>query len=567
MIESLQLVLVKIVAIMVFCFVSASWLLPNHYFPWVTAYQEFASFAAVLALGFFSLFWGQLKVPGLAWVFVIMAVVPMVQWSTGLISFFGDALISSLYLFVFAITISLGYSQGEDSEKRKLLILLFVSALLFCVIISVWIALRQWFMLPGSIWVVDLRPGGRPFANFAQPNNFASFLVLGLLAVLYLYEKRQLAKITASLLSVFVIFGLALSQSRTPWLVVVVLCCFWFWKARDIAFRTTPKCFVGWVFFYFLLVFLLPFIADFLLLQAASPWDRARSGLQRLELWQQLLNSAVHAPWFGYGWNQISVAQVSISLAYPVDLMVEHSHNILIDALLWNGVVLGALFIFVVGASIFRLILKAKSVESVFCIAALLGLLIHGFFEFPLEYAFFLLPMGFLLGLSIAESGSLVKVSVPKLLYSTLLSGGLILFTCVWVEYRVIEEDSRSMRFETASIGNVQPGHGPLKVILLTQLREFIRFARTPASSDMSLEELEQMRKVASRYPYPPSIFRFALALAMNGRLHAAEQQLLILRALHPPEHYAQAVLSLKLMVNEHPDFQLLLSVLPQSDH
>ena len=111
----------------------------------------------------------------------------------------------------------------------------------------------------------------------------------------------------------------------------------------------------------------------------------------------------------------------------------------------------------------------------------------------------------------------------------------------LWGEYRVIEEDHRLMRFENARIGNLKAEQVAPDVLLLTQLREYIRFTRTELHEGMSSSELETMRKVAHRYSYTTSLFRYALALGINGQSAAAVEQLVILRALHGDKRYTES--------------------------
>src|SRR5690606_5411810 len=111
-------------------------------------------------------------------------------------------------------------------------------------------------------------------------------------------------------------------------------------------------------------------------------------------------------------------------------------------------------------------------------------------------------------------------------------------------------------------IGDLKAKQAAPDVLLLTQLREFLRFARTPAAEGMGDEQLDWMRKVAHRYPYPPSLFRYSLALALNGRAQQASDQLVVLRALHGDRHYDEAVLSLGDMQEQYPQLRDVLNTL-----
>lgn len=533
-----------------------SWLVPNHYLPWVTAYNEFFVFFAGVCLGVVVFFRGVGPGVSASGVFFLLcALIPLLQFASGLIFFAGDALLAALYLVAFSGTLVLGGVYSAAPLKHQALSLL-AFLVIIASVLSVWIALNQWLMLPGGIWVADLRPGGRPFANLAQPNNLATLLCLGLAGSLYLFETRRVGVWASSALALFLLSGITLTQSRTPWVGAVCVSLWWAWKSRELVLRLSFTAFAGWVALYVLLVLGFSSFAEALYLPAADLAERAQA-VHRWALWQQLWQAVLQGPLWGYGWSQVSVAQVAVSLDFSLPLMAEHSHNIVLDLLLWNGPLLGGLFIVLLGVWLTRLGWRARTVEDVVALMAVGFVLVHGMLEFPLEYGFFLLPAGLLLGMVEAGQSESMFVLPRKALAGFLVvSAGMLVW--IWYEYRVVEEDHRLMRFETARIGDVKAEHSAPDVVLLTQLREFIRFARTEATPGMAPEQIEWMRKVAHRYPYPPSLFRYSLALSLNGQPNLAKQELLRLRALHGDELYQGARLGVTSMVERYPQLEYL---------
>jgi hypothetical protein len=547
----------------VFSFVCA-YLLPNHYFPWVSAYQDFLAFlAAFLLLAFVFLNNKHVVVPPIFFVFIFIASIPLWQFEFGVVYFFGDAWVATLYMLCFSFMVLLGYGFGLDPGLSRRFISALFAALILAAVFSVWIALRQWLMLPGNVWVVDMRVAGRPFANLAQPNNLATLLCMSVAAVWYFFERRLIGFFSSSVLAAFLIFGVVLTQSRTPWVASFVLAMFVVFGgfSRNLRARLSKGSFLLWLGFYAGSVLVLPFVADIFLISTESPFDRALA-LQRWPLWVQLWAAVWDGPLWGYGWGQVSVAQVSISPVYPVRLMVEHSHNILLDLLIWNGPLLGGAIICVLAAWLARLGWRARSVESMFCLIAVGFVLVHGVLELPLEYGFFLFPVGLLLGVVAGGQRSSREYVFSRWFLGGVLVAGLGMFAWVWIEYRIIEEDHRLMRFETARIGEEGAEQAANDVVLLTQLREFIRFARTPAAERMSDEQLEWMRTVAHRYPYPPSLFRYSLALALNGKIVLASEQLIVLRALHGETHFEESLQALERTATKYPQLLDVLELL-----
>ena len=534
-------------------FFVSSYLVPVHYLPWVAFYNEALAFAALFFLLVAVCSRNRLIFSAPVMVLLIAAAVPLLQWGFGGVMFFGDALMPSLYLMALAMAIAVGQSSFSSASGKRLEIAAW--AMLCSALISTWIALCQWLLIVDGLLVVDIPVGGRAYANLGQPNNLATMLSMALIALLYLYEKRKLGSACGALLAVVLLFGVAITQSRTPWLASFAILLFWGLKAPKCSARISWGVLLGWCGIFGFFVAALPYISDAFLLSSTAPLQRMQS-LHRLELWWQLMHAVLQGPVGGYGWNQISVAQVAVSLVHPVQLMTEHSHNILLDLLLWNGPLLGGVGIVFLFVWLLRLAWGVRTVDGLCCLLVIGVVLVHGMLEFPLEYAFFLLPVGLLLGYVAAEGKIGFRFAPPQFLVvsGVLVFGGFLGW--VWYEYRVIEEDYRLMRFETAGIGSLSASQAAPDVLLLTQLREFVRYARTPAVVGMDDEDLEWMGKVVQRYPYPPSLSRYSLALAFNGRSAEADKQLLILCSLYGADRYDEVLHAFLAMRDSYPQLR-----------
>ena len=99
--------------------------------------------------------------------------------------------------------------------------------------------------------------------------------------------------------------------------------------------------------------------------------------------------------------------------------------------------------------------------------------------------------------------------------------------------YDLLEKDTQLVQFEFMNIGTLHADHDTPDVILLTQLRERIRFIRTKPTENMSLAQQEWMRQVSYRYATPGNLYRYAQALALNNQSRLAKKHLLILEKLY----------------------------------
>lgn len=108
-----------LIFLVVFC-VGFAWLSPNHIFPWVTAHSEFAIFLSlILLLSYTIIQHKQLVVYRINIIFIIIAVIPLIQFALQKIYFFGDALIASVYISAFFLALTIGNTIGQNEQKKK----------------------------------------------------------------------------------------------------------------------------------------------------------------------------------------------------------------------------------------------------------------------------------------------------------------------------------------------------------------------------------------------------------------------------------------------------------------
>lgn len=528
--------------IIVFVFGSISFLLPNHYFPWLTAYQDFSMFLTLLFVLVILLSTDVIFDKKII-IFSCISLIPIFQFIFHKIFFLGDALIAFIYLFAFAISYLVGLNLARQNQI-SILLKYFSTILIFCSIVTLYLILKQWLLLTnGGVWIADLAPGARPYANFAQPNNCATFLCMGLMATLYFYEKKYIHPYCGVFLASFIILGIVLTQSRTAWVFTLVFLIWWFWKTRYFQTRLYKFSVFYFVALFVGFIILVPYISDYLgVTNTADAVTRATSGYLRIPMWHQMLLAIKEQPFGGYGWNQVSVAQQVVFLDYPTSEQIDDSHNILLDLLIWNGIPLGFAIIGFFTWWLYRLSLLATTIETFIALAMVGAVLVHAMLEYPLDYAFFLLPVGFLLGLVQSYDKTIKIIEIPRKFTGAVLVSASFLFIWIFVEYRIIEKDVELVRFESLNIGTLHAEHDAPDVILLTQLREQIRFIRTQPKVNMTQDELNWMRQVTYRFATSGNLYRYAQALALNNQLEEAKKHLLIIEKLHDKKYSVQSL-------------------------
>lgn len=476
----------------------------------------------------------------------------VVQWATGRLIFRGDAAMVVLYFIVWLGAVIVGRSLYVKNELEHVNWLA-ISWVIFA-IISIFIAVVQWTaVFDLGVYGVEKAYGDRPFGNVAQPNHLCTLAFIALCATIWLTQQHVFGRFSCLLISATLAFGMVLSQSRTGWLQMAWLgscLLIYFYSTKN---RTAIKCVALLLIFYFGLVLGFEKLSEAFLLATSRPLsDQMQSGM-RMKFWIAMFDAITKEPLFGYGWQQIAAAHQAIAMDHgDFKILHEHSHNFLIDMILWNGMIFGGLALILLGMWFFQNIKIVLNRRAFWFFCALGGVMIHAMLEYPLEYAYFLIPVGLAMG-SIEAAGSGKVFVIPRLLALSVLLLSWILFLLVSKDYISAEENFRSFRMESARIGVLSPTSDVPDLFVLDQLQGFLRFARNEAKEGMSDAELIFMSKIAQRFPYPSVVFRYALAMALSGKPESARISLEKLCKIHGSENCREAREAWHALSLQHP--------------
>lgn len=526
---------------------AVSWLVPNHYPPWLAAWNDGLAIAGMLLL---SLSIGLLangsrridwRLPAIGALCLTMV---LAQLASGRLFFAGDALMVILYLGVWFIAVITGGLMAADSRNRE-----FLSALAACwviaAIISVGIAINQLTCAVDlHIYAADMPPGGRPFGNVAQPNHLCTLCFVGLCGLFWLHQSEKISGATLLLGAFFLILGMVASQSRAGWLQFGLLVVWGLAQRERSGLRATRGYLMALGGVYVAGIVLWPSMLELVLLAPGrSLGDQMTPGI-RLPFWWAMLDAIGREPLLGYGWQQIGAAQQRVALDHqPMGALFDHSHNFVLDILLWNGLFVGGLILAILAWWFIDHIHACRNAGAVWLLAAVAGVFAHAMVEFPLAYAYFLIPVGLAMGAieQLSPTGR-AQLPIPKraMLGVTLLFGAL--FFGVALEYMKTEERFRALRFELARIGATQGEISTAGGGALTQLDAFLKYYRTEAKPGMSSKDLDWMRKVSERYGFSTVLLRYALATSLNGQPDVAGESLARICRIHQPRRCDEAL-------------------------
>lgn len=538
----------KIICVILFIF---AFLLPFHRSPWPTFGSEILTMLSASLL-LLAMYQSKIKIARPQLIILPIVLIPIVQFGLGQIIYVSNFILSLTYILMFWLMIVAGYSLSVDQKNRELIFQKFSYVMLAVGLISGIIAIFQWLNLSQyfSPWMYPLK-SSRPYANMAQPNNLATLLIMSLLACLYLFEKRQIKNLILIPTAFIILFGIVLAQSRTTVIVAPFIVLYYLIKTFKQPVRLSPLKLLTWFGLFMLLAYGLSSLSA-LVAQISgqgastiiSTADRVAkgSGDIRLDMWKQMIVAIQQQPWFGYGWNQTGLAQYMVFDAYQVPLWYKSAHNMLLDLLVWNGIPLGGLIILYVIAWLYWLNKGVKDTVSIIATLMVCAILIHGMLEFPLHYAYFLLPAGFLLGIIQAQYRKLPDIQInPKI--SSLIAILCIVGCGMTVRDYMLYKKQSVIASQTAANTSAQQEVMDQPIILLTQFKDRVWWIDLDPKTKLSDQQLQHVGLMVANLASKYDLYKYAQVLAYNGKEDEALHQLWLLDKLHGQKNSYEGLL------------------------
>lgn len=294
--------------------------------------------------------------------------------------------------------------------------------------------------VPDGGWIARSGLAGRAVGNMRQPNHLSSLLLWSAIAVVPLLELGRLKRGVAWALFVLMCFAVVLTASRTGVLGVGLLAA---WGLFDRRLARPTR----------LMLLAAPLL--YLLAWAGlSAWAAASShafgGQARLAeadlsgsrfgIWADTWALIKQQPWAGVGFGEFNLAWTLTPFPGRPTAFFDHTHNLPLQLAVELGLPLAALVLVLLAAALWRVwrlgspghdadAAAAVSVRSAAMMLLLIAL--HSQLEYPLWYAYFLLPtawlMGYGLGRPAPQPATRSVAAVPAVPATALFVGGLLL--------------------------------------------------------------------------------------------------------------------------------------------
>ena len=539
-----------------------SYVLPNHIHPFRAFYQELLSIVTILILtglyavekfGHWPLVTPTVFVASIA--FVISGQILLVQFVSN-----ADALLPVSYLLITALAITLGAKFSFEVKGHAHLVNGLAAGYLVASTISSFIATLQLLRVESKLGALAVQmPHAahqviRVYANVSQPNQLALLFCMGVAAAWWFYQTQKIGIVGAGMLILVILWGLALTQSRIGWLIIpIYAACMLRWQ-KNITFRKFPPFAIGgMVAAYIAIVALLPRIAVLLGASVSSASERAQTGTERLSLYKQAWAMSWQHPLTGVGWFQFGPNQLKIANDFPPTTYAEHSHNIVLNLIAELGWPVG---IAIVAATLWWCIAsyrcKTKTMESGFSTLIFWAVGIHSMVEYPLWYAYVLIPTALLLGAAHQSQFGSRQITLPRWVPALVFAVMAVGIVAVATDYRRLVLGFRALGFENLGMVADEGSTNMPLFTMFPQFYDYFKLAKTRAHAGMTPAEIAALEHTASRFGYAPVLMRMTMVYALNGREDDAIKTMETLRRLHP-ENYPEAYQSWKQMSAAQP--------------
>jgi O-antigen ligase len=271
-------------------------------------------------------------------------------------------------------------------------------------------------------WIAVSGLGDRAVGNLRQPNHLCSLLLWAMIATVWLAQTRRLPPALAPAVLLLLLAGVVLSASRTG-MIGAALLALWGIADRRLGRSTSVQLWLVPVA-YALLYALITFWAHQHNEVFGGEVQLHKSDISssRFGIWANTLSLIAAHPWAGVGFGEFNFAWSLTPFPGRPVAFFDHTHNLPLHLAVELGLPLAALVITLLLWALYRawsLALSGEGDDLSMRRAALVMVLmisLHSLLEYPLWYAYFLLPAVFAFGLCLGgvAPSSAAPVPVPR---------------------------------------------------------------------------------------------------------------------------------------------------------
>ena len=323
-------------------------------------------------------------------------------------------------LLATAVLVAGGVAVGDPSDAVDTFAM-FCWAWVWAGALNTMVAAVQVFTpgLPDGHWIAASGIVGRAVGNLRQPNHLSSLLLWSCIGAVALLELRRLTRWQAAAATTAFVFAVVLTASRTG-LVSVLLLGLWGLLDRRLS-RSARQLMISTPLIYAL--------SWWGMAQWAALADHSFGGTARLAesdisgsrfgIWKNTWALIQAHPWRGVGWGEFNLAWTLTPFPGRPTAFFDHTHNLPLQLAVELGLPLAGLVLGLVLWAVTRAGLNAwrcagdlgGAQRCAWMMVLMIGL--HSLLEYPLWYAYFLLPTAWALGFALRSPTSQPGAAEP----------------------------------------------------------------------------------------------------------------------------------------------------------
>ncbi len=520
--------------------VLAANLIPIHVHPFRTFYNELAIVIAILLCVLFEARTNRARfdIPRVALVPAALAIFIVLQCAVGMVES-QRVIFPLLYLTLATLSIIWGARVAEDENKLNTTLYYFAICHSIAALLSVGMEVVQVYGLDWRPWVMYVAAGQtnvRPIANVAQPNQLALLLCFGLASLWWLFQQRKLHGALVFIFAWVLVSGIVLTQSRIAWLILPMFAiCL---ATRFVGSRKTPiAALFILLLWYWLFLLNLPIVSDALGFSGGSAFERLGGRSERTVLAQQALRMISEHPMMGIGWFRFSEEQVNLGRFFSPTIYAEHSHNLILNIAAELGLPVALFFIASLSFWLWKVLskrsMRARD-EIGFGLLFVIAVAVHSMVEFPLWYAYVLLPLGFIVGVMHRARFNATSLQTTFSFMSLASVIGLILSVFIVVDFhRVVDGFTEFRRLQSGQRMDESKIEMP-RISLFRDYYDYFTTMQLVPREGMELEDIQFIEGQSRRFGFVHILNKLAETYALNGELEKARAMMLTIHRLHP---------------------------------
>jgi hypothetical protein len=528
-------------------FLLNSYLIPFHYHPYRSYYNDASAILGVIAascwIGLRSN--AVLRIPISVILPLFLIIIIGLQTWNGLLLFPVDSIFPILYLVSFAIALIFGATLTIHPKGLKELAFTLTVVFISAGLLSVSFQLVQLFNLNWYPYVMPLSHARNPraFGNLGQPNLLSLLLCFSIASCWYLYVTRQIKAQLGMSFVIFLLMGLVFAQSRIGWVILPVLFLLCWHQPPDCP-KVSKIALIILLGLFVSLVIFAPDLMQYFGITLDRAEQRAGQISVRVVLWKQAWAISLLHPWFGSGWFQFGAQQAMLSSLFPPTEYSDYAHNIVLGFAAEIGWLMTfLLFLAALYWAYHCCIRWWKNLQVRYMSMILLPMLLHSLVEFPLWFAYMLMPFGVIVGaLTTLQFGWRDVILAKTWMVMFFISSVLALAAITW-DYNRVVDGFIALAWQQAGEKKGIGSTDKPPLTLFPQFYDYFKVARISIGPKMSEEDIQFLERIALRFAFTPILDRLALAYAANQRPTEALQVLVAIQRLNGAD-YAKVYLN-----------------------